>query len=263
VILEIDGWKSQDGVILPVGTPTRLGVTLAATANRADAVISSGSWMSIYGCNLAPTTRLWRDAEIVNDKLPTSLDCVSVKINGKDAAVWYISPAQISAQAPTDSTEGLVEAKVTGPAGQGTVTATLRRFSPSFSLFSPENSKYLAAVHPDGVLVGKAKLFGDAAVTRPAKPGDVIQLFGTGFGPTSPAVLAGQVFRGAAPLADPSQLTVRIGNVAAQLQFAGLTGAGLYQFNVVIPDVPSGDQAVVATIGGNTTQRDKYLTIER
>jgi uncharacterized protein (TIGR03437 family) len=263
VVLEIDGRKSQDGVILPVGTPTKLGVTGVATANRADAVISSGSWMSIYGCVLAPTTRLWRDDEIVNDKLPTSLDGVSVKVNGKDAAVWYISPTQINAQVPTDSTEGSVKVEVTGPAGQGSMNATMRRYSPSFSLFDRENGKYLAAAHLDWVYVGKAKLFGEAAATRPAKPGDIVQLFGTGFGPTNPAVPAGQVFRGAAPLADPSQLTVKIGNVAAQVQFAGLTGAGLYQINVIIPDLPAGDQAVVATIAGNSTQTGKYITVER
>ncbi|MBM3748662.1 MAG: hypothetical protein FJW34_23040, partial [Acidobacteria bacterium] len=182
VVLEIDGQKSQDGVILPVGTPTKLAVTLAATANRADAVISSGSWMSIYGCVLAPTTRIWRDPEeIINDKLPTSLDGVSVKVNGKSAAVWYISPTQINAQVPTDTTEGSVKVEVAGPAGQGTVNATLRRYSPSFSLFDPEGGKYLAAAHLDWVYVGKARLFGEAAATRPAKPGDIVQLFGTGF----------------------------------------------------------------------------------
>jgi len=264
VLLEIEDRRSQDGVILPVGTPTKLAVTLAATANRADAVISSGSWMSIYGCVLAPTTRIWRDPEeIINDKLPTSLDGVSVKVNGKSAAVWYISPGQLNVQVPTDTTEGSVKVEVAGPAGQGTVNATLRRYSPSFSLFDPEGGKYLAAAHLDWVYVGKARLFGEAAATRPAKPGDIVQLFGTGFGPTNPAVPAGQVFRGAALLADPSQLSVKIGNVAAQVQFAGLTGAGLYQINVIIPDVPAGDQAVVATIAGNNTQTGKYLTIER
>jgi uncharacterized protein (TIGR03437 family) len=70
------------------------------------------------------------------------------------------------------------------------------------------------------------------------------------------------VFTGAAPLSNPGQLTLKIGGLPASVQFAGLIGAGLYQFNVAVPDVPAGDQAVVAEIGGVASQSGKFITVE-
>jgi uncharacterized protein (TIGR03437 family) len=61
-------------------------------------------------------------------------------------------------------------------------------------------------------------------------------------------VLAGQAFSGAAPTAN--SVTVNIGGQPAAVAFSGLVGAGLYQINVVVPKVPSGDQPVQATVGG-------------
>jgi hypothetical protein len=78
--------------------------------------------------------------------------------------------------------------------------AQLQANSPAFFLFAPENRRFIAAVHPDGVFVGKPNLFSGAVPTRPAKPGDIILLFGTSFGPTNPPVPAGQLFSGVAPV---------------------------------------------------------------
>jgi len=38
------------------------------------------------------------------------------------------------------------------------------------------------------------------------------------------------------------------------VQYAGIVAAGEYQFNVVVPALADGDQAIVATIGGASTQ---------
>lgn len=50
--------------------------------------------------------------------------------------------------------------------------------------------------------------------------------------------------------------------VPAQVLYAGLVGAGLYQFNVVVPRVPAGDQAVVAELGGLKTQPGRFINVE-
>jgi uncharacterized protein (TIGR03437 family) len=42
--------------------------------------------------------------------------------------------------------------------------------------------------------------------------------------------------------------------VAANVAFAGITAAGEYQFNVVIPALPDGDQSVNVTIAGVSAQ---------
>jgi uncharacterized protein (TIGR03437 family) len=91
----------------------------------------------------------------------------------------------------------------------------------------------------------------------------VISLWGTGFGPTTPSVPAGILFSGAAPLSASGQIGIAFGNIPAVVQFAGLSEAGLYQFNVVVPEVPDGDQPITAQIGGVPTQQPVYLTIQQ
>jgi uncharacterized protein (TIGR03437 family) len=223
--------------------------------------IASGAWITIFGTNLASTTRTWRDDEIVGGILPTQLDGVSVMVNNKPAAVYFISPAQLNVQAPSDSSTGPVQVQVTTPQGSGSASALLATFAPGFFMFDPEGRKYLAAVHANGTLLGKPNLF-QGLTTAPAAPGETVLLFGTGFGPTDPPVPSGQVFSGAAKLANP--VTVRIGGVPADVQFAGLSGAGLYQLNVKIPDtLADGDASVVAEVGGVSTQDNAFITVKR
>jgi len=262
VDLEIGGKKSN-AVLLPVRAPTAPAVRAVANAATGQPGVSAGSWFSIFGSNLSTTTRPWQNSDFSGNKLPVSLDGVTVTVNGKSAAISYIGPAQINALAPADATLGSVAVEVRNPLGTARGSATLQTFAPGFFIFSSvEQGKYLAAVHPDGVYVGRPDLFQGAAAARPAKAGGVILLFGTAFGPTDPPVPSGEVFTGAAPLSNPGQLTLKIGGLPASVQFAGLIGAGLYQFNVAVPDVPAGDQAVVAEIGGVASQSGKFITVE-
>jgi uncharacterized protein (TIGR03437 family) len=81
--------------------------------------------------------------------------------------------------------------------------------------------------------------------------GNVLQLYGTGFGATSPGVAAGAVFNGSA--AALNAVTASIGGQPADVLWAGLVGAGLYQVNVAVPQGMSGDREVVATVAGMST----------
>jgi uncharacterized protein (TIGR03437 family) len=45
--------------------------------------------------------------------------------------------------------------------------------------------------------------------------------------------------------------------------YSGLVGAGLYQFNVTVPNLPNGDATVVATLGGVSTQTGVSLTVQQ
>lgn len=47
------------------------------------------------------------------------------------------------------------------------------------------------------------------------------------------------------------------------MAFAGLSGAGLYQFNLTIPELPDGDHEVVAEIAGVRTQAGAKIRIQR
>ena len=235
-------------------------VTIAGVSNAASgaAGIQSGSWVSIYGTNLSAVGRLWQDSDFVGNNLPPSMEGVSVTINGKAAAIYGVSPGQLNVQAPTDNAVGQVQVQVMNSFGSATGTATMQPYSPGFFT----QGKYVAGRHTDGVPVAPSGFYGAALASSPARPGEILLLYGTGFGPTNPAVPAGQVFNGAAPLVDPTQLHVRIGGVSAVVNFAGIVVPGEYQFNVVIPALPDGEHLIVADIGGLSTQPGLLLPVQ-
>jgi len=251
------------GTLSTAQTPTiSSGGVVNGASGRAG--IASGSWVTIYGTNLSTTTRQWNAADFRDGRLPMSLDGVSVKINNRDAAVYFISPTQINALAPTDPSLGIVGVTVTNSRGTSANFATsYQTYSPAFFTFSQQNGIYPAAVYPSGAFVGRTDLFAGAASSLPPAPGDRILLFGTGFGPVTPAADPASVVTGAATLATGNDLTISVGGQRATVEFAGLVGSGLYQFNIIVPDVPDGDQPLIAQIGGLTSQATLRLTVRR
>jgi uncharacterized protein (TIGR03437 family) len=227
-----------------------IGVNLKAPAAAAPAIAAGGianaaggaagvapnAWTSIYGSNLASTTHAMTSAEVINGKLPTQLGGVGVKINGKDAYVYFVSPAQVNVLAPADSGAGPVSVTVANAAGTSpAATATLQAVLPG--LFTASNYVHAAA-----------------------KSGDVIDIYGTGFGPTQDSVDLSAVFTGAYPLVNP--VSVAIGGIDAAVQFAGLVGPGLYQINASVPiGLAAGDYPVVANVAGLRTQSGALLKI--
>jgi uncharacterized protein (TIGR03437 family) len=179
-------------------------------------------------------------------------------IDGRPAAMSYVSPTRIVAQVPDDATEGPVQVRVTTAAGTATGAGQMQHFAPG--LFTLDG-KYATALHSDYGLVGRANLLAGVATT-PAGPGETVDLFGTGFGDTAPAIPAGEVVLQPAPAAN--RVSVSIGGVEAQVQWAGLSAAGVWQIKVTIPgNLPDGDAQVVATVAGVSTQDDVFLTIGR
>jgi uncharacterized protein (TIGR03437 family) len=219
---------------------------------------SQGSWVTIKGTGLAGTTRTWTSADFNGSALPASLDQVSVTIGGKAAYVYYVSPAQLNVLAPADAALGPVPVQVTyAGAASNTVMATETAFSPALFTFTPQSGKYAAAVRPDGQYVGPADLY--TGLTAPARAGDTLMLFGTGFGPTDPAADFSQIV--GTPVRTANAVTATIGGLPAAVQYAGLVAPGEYQFNVVVPNVPGGDNLVVLTVNETATQAGVYLNI--
>jgi uncharacterized protein (TIGR03437 family) len=148
------------------------------------------------------------------------------------------------------------------------MNATLQQYAPGFFLLSqagspsPTAALYVAAVHNDGTPAVPVNYYGSSVNSRPANSGEVLLIYGTGFGPTNPPATAGQLVNGALPLADPSLLSITIGGVPATVQYAGLVVPGEYQFNVVVPTLSDGDQPIVATIGGSTSQTGVSVSVK-
>jgi uncharacterized protein (TIGR03437 family) len=222
--------------------------------------IQPGSWASIYGTSLSKDTATW------NGDFPTSLAGVSVTVDNKPAYLWYVSPAQINFQAPDGAATGPVTVAVTTALGRSTANVTLAQVSPCFSVLG--DGKHAAAIipTPGGTgaygggtydLAGPPGAF--AFRTRPVKQGETLILYGVGFGPTNPPVPAGQAFSGAAPTVNPVSIT--IGGAKADVAFAGITAAGLYQFNITVPNVVGGDLPLRASVGGVQTPAGPLVTV--
>jgi uncharacterized protein (TIGR03437 family) len=224
-------------------------------------VIQSGSWVSIFGTNLASGTFLW------NGDFPTSLGGTSVTIDNKSAYLSYVGPTQINLQAPDDTATGTVNVVVTTALGTTTSSVDLALQGPSFCLLGDDKHVAGEIATPNGMgaygggsydLVGPSGAF--SFNTRPVNPGETLILYGVGFGPTNPPVPAGSVFSGSAPTSNPVAIT--IGGVSASVVFAGITEAGLYQFNLTVPNAGSGDQALLATVNGVQTQSGPVVTVQ-
>ena len=81
---------------------------------------------------------------------------------------------------------------------------------------------------------------------------------------TDPASGSGILISAPATLLNPALATiaVEIGAQSAAVQFPGLVAPGLYQFNLVIPQLPDGDATLVATIGGISTLADRVIAVQ-
>jgi uncharacterized protein (TIGR03437 family) len=170
--------------------------------------------------------------------------------------VNYISPGQLNVQVPDDTTTGAVQVVVTAPGGTATATATMQTVCPGLFMYDATN---VAAQHVGYSIVAPAGLYPGST---PARPGEVIILYATGFGPTLPPTPSGQIVP-SAPVVDLSAIAMTIGGRPAQVQWAGIVGAGLWQLNVQVPaDVPAGNAAVVAQIGGKSTQSGASIAIQ-
>ena len=254
----------QTVVVDQAGAPAGTRPAISSVVNGASFQpgIEAGSWVTIQGTNLANTNpgRTWRADEIVGGRLPTALDGVSVTINGKAAYVYYISPAQINVQAPTDGATGAVSVVVTNNGSvSAPATPQLQAFAPAFFQYSG-TSYAIVTRYPDNALVGNPSAIPG---TVAAAPGDVLILWATGFGPTSPAMGAGNVVNGAPPLATLPAVTV--GGTPVTMLGAALSpgSAGLYQIAIQLPaSLPSGIAAIRAGAGGFTSPAAVNLFVQ-
>jgi uncharacterized protein (TIGR03437 family) len=224
--------------------------------------IVAGSWLTIKGSNLSPVASDTWNKSIVKGNLPEQLDGVSVTVGGKLAFVYFVSPGQINVQAPDVGT-GPVPVTVSTPNGTSfAVTANVVAQAPAFFLWP--GSQAVATRNSDGGLAVKDGTFA-GATTVAAKPGDVLILWGTGFGPTAPPVAAGIQVPGD-KVYNTSPVSIKIGTADAQVFGAALSPgfAGLYQVAIQVPGgLADGDHPIKATIAGTSSPDGVILSVKK
>jgi|GEM_PF-3232322 len=246
----------------PVAIATSSGPRIDAVVNGVTwrPEITSGSWAALFGAGLAGTSRLWRADDFVNGNLPTSLDGVQVSINGKAALICYISPTQANVLVPDDDTLGVVAVEIVYNGLRARAFVELRAFGPGFFAYWQGGGKYAIAQDTEWNWLAKVGLLGTQG-TRGARPGEIIILWGAGFGPANPRQPAATVVSEPKPLANTVRVT--IGGVEAPSYWIGQTGPGLCQIMVTVPDVPDGDQPLSAEVAGVSSSGASLITIQR
>jgi uncharacterized protein (TIGR03437 family) len=248
----------------PPPSPPAISAAISASGFGGFSSIAPGTWIEIYGSNLAQDTRGWAGSDFTGVNAPTSLDGTKVTIGGQPAFIDYISPVQVNALVPSNVPTGLQQITVTTP--QGTSAAynvTVNPAEPGLlspSSFTIGGVQYAVALFTDGTYVLPTGAI-SGVNSRPAKPGDTIVLYGIGFGPVTPAMTAGQIVGQLNSLSMPFQ--VSIGGVPATPIYDGLAlnFAGLYQFNLTVPNLSAGNAALTLTLGGTAGIQTLYIAI--
>lgn len=265
-ILIVDNQNNAIRLLTAVpGVPT-ISAAQTAGAFGASQAMAPGSWIEIYGSNLSATTRSWAGGDFVGVNAPTSLDATKVVIGGQPAFIDYISANQVNAQVPSGVGTGQQTLSViNGAAISGPLTVTVNATQPG--LFAPPafnvgGTRYLAALFPDGVTYVLPPGAISGITSRQAKPGETIIVYGLGFGPVTPTIPAGQVVQQSNSLTSPLQ--VFFGQTPATLSYSGLApgAVGLYQFNVVVPNVANSDAVPITfPLGGVNGTQTLYTAV--
>ncbi len=157
---------------------------------------SSNSILTLLGRNFATgTSREAHGGYIRDGKYPSELNCVGVEIAGQRVPILYVQGDQINVQAPTLTQTGTVPVRViVNPDRQNAIpsdpaTVNIQNFSPSFFTFSPTRS--IAARIPNGgPIIAEPSVVPGA---RPTRPGEILELYGTGLGATQTPVPSGAI----------------------------------------------------------------------
>jgi uncharacterized protein (TIGR03437 family) len=239
-------------------------ITSVVNAASFGTPLSAGSLVTIFGTGFAGTgvTRIAGAGDIRNNSFPKSLACVAVEIDGKRAPITYVQGTQINAQVPATTSTGPVTVRVLAnpdlPAQAASANSTITLTSTSGALFTFDGKSAAAQIAGTATSI---------TATAPVKPGTLITLYGTGFGPTTPAVQPGDIATAQSPVSGP--ITVLIGGTAlaaADVTYAGLSPgsiSGLYQINAKIPaSTPDGNATVTIQQGSVSAQTGVTIPVK-
>jgi len=204
-----------------------------------------GSWAQVKGTNLARAHRIWAAPDFagLGNKLPTTLSQTSVLVNGIPAALYFIDPGQVNFQVPAGVSGAASMQVISGGLASNVVTAAAVTSSPGIVPIIVNGVNYAGGVFLDKEYVGDPAI---GSSFRKARPGDKIQLYATGLGP-SPAGVA-------TTFQSVSGVTVTIGSITFAADAAGLVAPGEFQINFTVPQqfaaIPEGNYPLTIAVNG-------------
>jgi uncharacterized protein (TIGR03437 family) len=221
-------------------------------ASYSTGAVSPGENVWISGIGVGPAVLV--GGSVVSNVFANVVGNTRVLFDGTAAPIIYASAGQTSVMVPY------------GVAGRTTTSIVVEYFgvqsapltynvalaAPGIYTLNQQGTGPGAILNQDGVTVN--------GVNNPEKRGNVIAIYMTGEGQTTPQGVDGAIIPAvASALKVPQQtVTVTIGGVNAVVAYAGSAPSlisGVMQVNAIIPlTAPTGTQPVLVTVGTATTQ---------
>jgi uncharacterized protein (TIGR03437 family) len=225
--------------------PTFTSAGVLNGASFLPGAVSPGEIVTVKGSGL--NAALGISAALAGGAFPTLLAGTQVLFDGVPAPIIYASSTQVNAIAPY------------GIAGKATTQVQVSYNSALSSAVavpvvaaSPALFTLGGGTGPGAILDSNGSVNSSA---NPASPGDIVVLFATGAGQTSPPGVDGQIAVSVFPT-PVLPVSVTIGGVNAVTVYAGAAPdlvAGVLQVNAYIPAGLQGNQPVVLTVGNTAS----------
>ncbi len=255
-----DGGKEGDRTFTVQATATMVqpprvyagGIVNAASFVAApNNAVAPGALISVFGENLAD-----QRAEASSLPLPVTLGGTTLLVDGRAAPLLFVSGGQINAQAPFELVSLRTYQLVVTNSRGTSAPEPLRVDTVSPGIFTLSGD----GKGPGAILHAAYSLVNDGA---PARPGEIVLIFCTGLGQTTPRLETGKPGNGQPTLEMP---VVTIGSRDAPVLFSGAAPgfAGLYQVNAVVPDLAAGSHEIILKMpaAGKTSQAGVTMRVQ-
>src|SRR5579863_3564208 len=233
-----------------IAQPSIMANGAVNAANYANQPPAPGSYIAIFGNDLAPATSTYS-----TPYLPIALNQVTVSFDNPNLSVpghiLFVSQGQINVQVPWElQGQTAVQVKVSVGGSSGVVyTMPLGTYSPAFFEI-PSGGRNVAAARDENNNV--------VTTTNSVAQGHLAQLFLNGLGTVTNQPASGDPAPLSPLVRTTTMPTVVIGGVTVpdkDILFSGMapTAVGLYQIDVLVPNTGPGIQPITVTIGGVTS----------
>jgi uncharacterized protein (TIGR03437 family) len=201
-----------------------LGVVNAASFAPPGDPIAPGQFVALFGTGLAGGTKT------ATPPYPSTLNGVTVQVNGKASPIYFVSAGQINFLVPYSTTGPTATIVVqNNGVNSNTVTVPVSATSPGIYTLDQSGSGSGAILHADYSVVNAG---------NPAAAGETVLIYLTGMGTVTPTLNDGTAGTPSTLYkANASNITVLVAGRPGTVLFNGLAPGfpGLYQINVTLP----------------------------
>ena len=237
--------------------PVIVGAALANAASYSNAAVAPGEIVTLFGPTFGPPTLGIPDLS-TGTTLPAQFAGVRLLFDGVPAPLLYARVGQVSAIVPfavAGKATTSVQYEYQGIQSNAVAVNVAQAVPGIFTLDASGSG-------PAAILDASYKV---VSPSNPAHVGDIVQVYATGAGVTTPPGIDGQISLAAPFPAPVATVTATVGGVDCPVKYAGgaqYLVAGALQVNVQIAaGVPSGEQPVVISVGGARSQSGATVSI--